>query len=525
MVAILGTAMLASPLTATIYFPLLPMLSEHFHTSIQAVNLTITVYIIFQAVSPVLLASTSDHFGRRPIYLFSFALFASASLGLALNKSSYAALLILRALQSLGASSVLSVSYGTIADICVPAEKGKMLGPMLSAGNLGTAVGPILGGCIAFASGGFQWAFWALFIFAAMLLSAIAMLLPETARNVVGNGSIQDKPWNRPLWILLEQPYRKGWNRMKHLVSQRRMATNTINSTTGEHTESIVRTFHPPGRSFRVKSPLRSFRILFYRDTSLIIWLSSSFYALWYCVQATIPITYKAEPYSLNELQIGLTYLTGATGVIACMWITGKIMDRDYQDVAQRAGVTVDRVRGDDLSRFPIEQARSCRCEYLLFLSTCCTIGYGWTITQGVHISVPLILQFFQGFICTWIINMFSALLTDIFPENAGAASTAGNMSRCVLSAIVVALLAPVEKLMGKGWLFTMLGILTGLGGLVCLVVLRRWGMYWRSQRDRVPKGIHNEATHGHTAISMGVEHGTAQSPPTDLVSTIQEKD
>ena len=41
-----------------------------------------------------------------------------ASLGLALNESSYAALIVLRALQSLRASAVLSVSYGTVADIC-----------------------------------------------------------------------------------------------------------------------------------------------------------------------------------------------------------------------------------------------------------------------------------------------------------------------------------------------------------------------------------------------------------------------
>jgi predicted MFS family arabinose efflux permease len=67
-IIILNFAMLTSPLTGSIYLPLLPMLSESCSTSVQAINLTITLYIVFQALSPLLLSSTSDHFGRRPIF-------------------------------------------------------------------------------------------------------------------------------------------------------------------------------------------------------------------------------------------------------------------------------------------------------------------------------------------------------------------------------------------------------------------------------------------------------------------------
>jgi len=145
-IVLLGTAMLLSALTATIYLPLLPLLSAHFHTSAQAINLTITVYIAFQALSPSFLSGTSDHVSRRPILLGTFTLYTVASLGLAINTSSYPALLVLRALQSLGASAVLSISYRCVADISVPAKRGKMLGPMLAAGNVGTCLGPIVGG-------------------------------------------------------------------------------------------------------------------------------------------------------------------------------------------------------------------------------------------------------------------------------------------------------------------------------------------------------------------------------------------
>ena len=118
--------MLVFPLTATIYLPLIALLATHFHVSIQAINLKITLYIVFQAISPLLFTRASDSFGRRLILLLTYAVYTVASLGLALNKSSYAAFLVLRAVQRLGASAVLVIAYGVIADVCPSAERGGM---------------------------------------------------------------------------------------------------------------------------------------------------------------------------------------------------------------------------------------------------------------------------------------------------------------------------------------------------------------------------------------------------------------
>ena len=57
--------------------------------------------------------------------------------------------IILRAIQSLGASAAFAVSYGVVADVCVSAERGKMVGPVSMALNLGTCVGPVVGGWVA----------------------------------------------------------------------------------------------------------------------------------------------------------------------------------------------------------------------------------------------------------------------------------------------------------------------------------------------------------------------------------------
>ena len=139
-ITVISTAALVSPLTAAIYLPFLPLLSDHFKTDIQAINLAITVYVIFQALAPLLFATASDHLGRRPTYLLTFTIYILVSLGLVLNRNSYPVLICLRALQSLEASAVLSIKYGTNVDISVPLKRGKTLGIFLAAGNVGTSL-------------------------------------------------------------------------------------------------------------------------------------------------------------------------------------------------------------------------------------------------------------------------------------------------------------------------------------------------------------------------------------------------
>jgi MFS family permease len=185
----LGIIMILSTLTATIYFPLIPALSTHFHVSIQAINLTVTVYAICQAVSPGVFASLADSYGRRPILLALVLIYVFGSLGLALNKNSYAALMALRAVQSIGGSAILPIAYGIVANVAVVSERGKMLGPMLATCNGISAVGPVIGGAIALKTGGHTWVFVTLLIIAFLSFFAVGFTMPETARSVAGNGS------------------------------------------------------------------------------------------------------------------------------------------------------------------------------------------------------------------------------------------------------------------------------------------------------------------------------------------------
>ncbi|KAL8923302.1 MAG: hypothetical protein Q9208_004702 [Pyrenodesmia sp. 3 TL-2023] len=484
---ILILTMLASPLTATIYLPLLPLLATHFHVSLQAINLTLTVYIIFQAVSPLLFATASDTFGRRPIYLVTFSVYTLASLGLALNKGSYAALLVLRALQSLGASAVLAVAYGVVADLCVPSERGAMQGPALGAANLAVCIGPVVGGWVALGSGSYVWVFWCLVIYGGVVVVVVGFGLPETARNVVRNGETEASWWGRTWWDLLVT-----WRRDRRVLKEKKDAESSAGEEKkreGEN-EGLSAIKHP----FRLPNPLAAVRIIFWRDTALVLWMAGSPYAVWYCVQASIPPVYR-DIYGFDDFQIGLSYLTGGFGTVLGGYANGKFMDWNYKVTARQIGHTVDKVSGDDLNHFPIERARARGSWHILGVYVCALAGYGWVIRFRAHESIPLTLQFVLAAICTAFQQTFNALLVDIFPTSPSTAAASGNITRCALSAVAVAVLQPMVEGMGRGWYFTLLSILSGGGGLIANWLVTRRGMRWRHERLKVNEMDRGSAT------------------------------
>jgi len=52
LVCLLGYLALASSLTANIYFPLIDLLAQRYNVSTQAINLTITLFFVFQGIAP-----------------------------------------------------------------------------------------------------------------------------------------------------------------------------------------------------------------------------------------------------------------------------------------------------------------------------------------------------------------------------------------------------------------------------------------------------------------------------------------
>ncbi|PMD22233.1 MFS general substrate transporter [Hyaloscypha hepaticicola] len=468
--AVLALGCLASTLTATTYLPLLPLLQTQYHSSAQAINLTLTFYIIIQSVTPALFAPLSDTLGRRPILLLTFLIYTVATLALALTKHRYTSLLILRGVQALGASASVAIAYGVIADVCVPSARGSMIGPVMSATNLGTCVGPVVGGLIAWRSGGVKWVFWALVVYGVVTFAALGLLLPETSRSMVGNGSAGRENIvglrNRAVqWI---------WLGFQWGVEKQDAVQNADKLREGDE---VGRT-----RRLRMPNPLEFLKIMLWKDTSLILWLGGCNYAAWYWIQASIPSIYKYV-YGWNELEVGLAYLPGAIGVIVAGILNGKLMDFKYKLTAREAGLSVNKVSGDDLSTFPIVKARTrgLLCFWIVYNMALC--GLGWVVQSRVHPSAPLVLQAIVGSVGTFFFFSFNTLLIDTHPDCPGTAAAASSIMRCGLAAAGTAVLHPLVVAIGRGWYFTLLTILVGGGQGAGIWILQRWGKEWGQQR------------------------------------------
>lgn len=318
LVCLLGYLCLASSLTANIYSPLIDLLAKRYMVSVQAVNLTITLFFVLQGVAPSFWSPLSDSFGRRPVYLATFAVYTLASLGLSVSDRRYPTLLLLRALQSVGGSAVMSLSYAVIADVTVHSERGRWIAPMMIATNIVPCFGPVIGGGVGIISGGF---------------------------------------------------------------------------------------------------------------------------------------------------------------------VAGRLMDWNYKKVAAAEGLPIDRKKGDDIGKFLIEKARSRGSITIILLSLGVVIGYGWLVARHVHPAALLVFQAYLGCRCTALHQTYSALIVDIFPDRPGTAAASDNITRCTLAAVAVAVLEPLTRALGYGWLFTLLGLLDALGCIAAVLALRKWGRSWRDRR------------------------------------------
>ena len=174
-------------------------------------------------------------------------------------------------------------------------------------------------------------------------------------------------------------------------------------------------------------------------------------------------------------------------------------MNRDYQLTANAHGFTIDKIKGDDLAKFPIEYARFRSSWYLIALAIITITGYGWALaikvvylalvflyelqlTKAKHVAVPLALQFLIGGSITGVFNMCGTLLTDLHPMKPATAQASSNVVRCALSASGLAVLELMITHIGVGWTFTIFaGICLATAPMILAEV--QWGLRWRQAR------------------------------------------
>jgi multidrug resistance protein len=166
-----------SPLSAFIYLPSITPIAESYHRSLGEINLTVTVYQIMQALAPLFFGDLSDQIGRRPVYILTFAIYIAANIGLALQHK-YAALMVLRALQSTGSSATVAIGSAVMADVTTSADRGGYITAIQASVMFAPALAPVLGGILTEFLG-WRSTFWFLVIGAGVFLVVYVLFVPE----------------------------------------------------------------------------------------------------------------------------------------------------------------------------------------------------------------------------------------------------------------------------------------------------------------------------------------------------------
>ncbi|KAI1780107.1 major facilitator superfamily transporter [Hypoxylon cercidicola] len=469
---VLGAAIGAffSPLTAQIYLPALNVLADEFHVTVSQINLTVTTYMIFQGLTPMFVGSFADSTGRRPGYFICFVIYIAANVGCALAPS-YPALLVLRMLQSAGSSTTVALCQAVVADVATSAERGNYVGYTALPILLAPAIGPVVGGVLA-QTVGWRWIFWLLAIIAGFVFLIHAFFLPETCREIVGDGSIKPHP-----------AYRTGWQLGKEFLRRRRARRNPESSGA-----SMMRTVSRAStrRSLHMKkfNVLQSLHILLEKEMFLLLAYSSIVFTSFYCVATVMPTQLSAN-YGFDEIQIGLMYLPMVGGSIVAAFVNGRLMTWNYRRHCKLRGVPFERSKQQDLAEFPIESARLEVGVPMLALTAACTVAWGWAFQYRAHIAVPCVLLFLIGWAVVGFSNTINVLLVDVNVGSAGAATASNNLTRCLIGAASTAVIGPMINGVGIGWAFTILAALFVVGSPTLFYIMKH-GIQWRREkRDR----------------------------------------
>ena len=277
-----------SPFSSSIYFPALNTLAQDLKVSNELINLTLTSFMIFQGLAPTIFGDLADMFGRRPVYLLGFTIYTGANIGLALQNN-YAALFVLRCLQSTGSSGSVALGNGVVADISTSGERGKYLGYAQFGIMAAPALGPILGGILSQFLG-WRAIFWFLAILTGVYLIPFCITFPETGRKVVGNGSITPPIWNISL--------------LNYLTTHQNDQAHSSGRIGSRDDRRAARAELASQRKLRWPNPMKALRIVVEKDVATVLFYNSLLYTALYDVTSTLPSIF-AEIYGFNDLQIG----------------------------------------------------------------------------------------------------------------------------------------------------------------------------------------------------------------------------
>lgn len=137
-------AMFLAAVEGTIVTMATPTIAKDLH-GFELISLVFSVYLLTSAISTPIYGKLADLYGRKRVLSIGILIFLAGSSLCGLSQN-MVVLIAFRALQGLGAGSILTVSYTIIGDVFPPEERSKVQGGLNTVWGVASLIGPFLGG-------------------------------------------------------------------------------------------------------------------------------------------------------------------------------------------------------------------------------------------------------------------------------------------------------------------------------------------------------------------------------------------
>jgi len=178
LIVLLAALVAFGPLSIDMYLPSLPLIASDLQASQADIQLTISAFLVGLFFGMLFYGPLSDKFGRRKLLLGGITLYLVASIGCFLATSAEI-LIYARFLQALGAAAASVLARAIVRDLFPINEAARVLSLMHLVTMLATLIAPLVGGYLILLAG-WRSLFIVLFVFAAIILLATSLKIPET---------------------------------------------------------------------------------------------------------------------------------------------------------------------------------------------------------------------------------------------------------------------------------------------------------------------------------------------------------
>ncbi len=178
LIVILGAIAALTPLAIDMYLPAMPDIAKALLASPSAVQTTLTAYTAGFAIGQLFHGPLADSYGRKPVLLIGTLCFAIMAV-LGAMSTDIGQLTLVRVFQGFTGAAAAVIIQALVRDMFDREEFARTMSFITLVMTIAPLAAPIAGGYLA-AWFGWRSIFWALAIFAVIVIAAIVYKIPET---------------------------------------------------------------------------------------------------------------------------------------------------------------------------------------------------------------------------------------------------------------------------------------------------------------------------------------------------------